>query len=142
MTVYDRIDRILKEKNLSRRKLARLAGIPETTLASAFSRKPEHFPNKYLISIAAALEVDPGELAAGWPGLKIIDRNNSVAPEQEKVIPSVKLSELNLSSVENDQSFIRMAIAYSRLNEEAQEMAAGIVESIAQNPLCQKAENR
>ena len=95
-----------------------------------------------MISIAAALEVDPGELAAGWPGLKIIDRNNPVAPEQEKVIPSVKLSELNLSSVENDQSFIRMAIAYSRLNEEAQEMAAGIVESIAQNPLCQKAENR
>ena len=142
MTVYDRIDRILKEKNLSRRKLARLAGIPETTLASAFSRKPEHFPNKYLISIAAALEVDPGELAAEWPGLKVIDKSKAATIEQGKVIPSAKLTELDTSRIEDDHNFIRMAIAYSRLNVEAQEMAAGIVESIAQNPLCQKAENR
>lgn len=65
MTIYDRIDMILKERKISRRKLARQTGIPESTLASAFVRRPEHFPTKYIQAIAAALDVSWQELVAG-----------------------------------------------------------------------------
>lgn len=65
MTVYDRIDMILKERRISRRKLARKTGIPESTLASAFVRRPEHFPAKYIQAIANALDVPWQILVAG-----------------------------------------------------------------------------
>lgn len=42
---------------MSRRKLARMADIPETTLASIFTRRPKQFPQKYLEKIADVLEV-------------------------------------------------------------------------------------
>ena len=62
MTIYDNIDALLKEKHMSRRKLARLARINETTLAACFSRRPEHFPSKYAIAIARVLDVDVAAL--------------------------------------------------------------------------------
>lgn len=62
MNVYDNIDRILKEKRMSRRRLARLAGIKETTLAACFARRPEHFPLKYALAIADVLDVNVEEL--------------------------------------------------------------------------------
>lgn len=65
MRIYDRIDEILAEKKMSRRKMARLAGIPETTIASAFTRKPERFPIEYIVKIAKALEIPWQELVAG-----------------------------------------------------------------------------
>lgn len=62
MNVYENIDRILKEKRMSRRRLARLAGIKETTLAACFARRPEHFPLKYALAIADVLDVNVEEL--------------------------------------------------------------------------------
>lgn len=65
MDIYDRIDDILKEKNLSRRKLAIMAGIPPTTLQSAFSRKTVNLPVDTIKRIADALGVPVSDLA-GW----------------------------------------------------------------------------
>lgn len=62
MTIYDRIDKILKERQLSRRALARLAGIKETTLAGLFARKPDVFPKKYIEAISGALNVSEAYL--------------------------------------------------------------------------------
>ena len=62
MTIYDRIDEILRERQLSRRALARLAGIKETTLAGLFARKPDVFPEKYIDAISNALNVSSSYL--------------------------------------------------------------------------------
>ena len=69
LTVYDRIDMILKERRISRRKLARKTGIPESTLASAFVRRPEHFPAKYIQAIAEALDIPLNSLSANMNDL-------------------------------------------------------------------------
>ena len=98
-----------------------------TQAISQYERGIRAVNDEIILAIASALNIDPVKL---------------LAPIQATAIPSLTLGDLNLSIFNNDHNFIRMAIAYSRLNEEAQEMAAGIVESIAQNPLCQKAENR
>lgn len=68
MTVYENIDKILRERHISRRKLADLAGINANTLAAVFMRKPDPFPEKYLIPIAEALEVPVYQLK----GLKLL----------------------------------------------------------------------
>lgn len=142
MSFAENLARIRKEKGLSQMQLAELVGVSKGTIGNYESGKRTRIPAPIASALAKALEVDPGELAAEWPGLKVIDKSKAATIEQGKVIPSAKLTELDMSCVEDDHNFIRMAIAYSRLNEEAQEMAAGIVESIAHNPLCQKAENR
>ena len=56
--VYDRIDELLKQKGLSRRKLAELSGINPSTLGALFARRPVPLPDKYLNPIAEALGVD------------------------------------------------------------------------------------
>ena len=52
--VYDKIDEILKERKISRRKLAMMSAL--------FARRPERFPDKYLEKIASALSVSIAEL--------------------------------------------------------------------------------
>ena len=60
--IYDRIDELAAERNLSRRKLAQLAGINVNTLSTIFKRRPDKFPEKYLESIANALGVSVSEI--------------------------------------------------------------------------------
>ena len=57
LNVYDRIDLILKERGISRRKLAELSGIPYSTIASSFARKNKNLKIETLDKIAAALDV-------------------------------------------------------------------------------------
>lgn len=63
MTVYEKIDNLLYQRGMSRRELARKAGIKETTLASVFARQPENFPIRYLKPIAEVLGVHWNDLA-------------------------------------------------------------------------------
>lgn len=63
MTVYERIDNLLYQRGMSRRELARKAGIKETTLSSVFARQPENFPIRYLKPIAEVLGVHWNDLA-------------------------------------------------------------------------------
>lgn len=74
MTTYERIDAILKDRGISRRQLARMAGIKEPTLASVFSKRPEFFPRKYLGPIAEALGVSLDDLE----GRSNVDENGDI----------------------------------------------------------------
>lgn len=56
--VYDKIDELIKQKDISRRKLAMLAGINISTMSALFARRPVPLPDKYLSPIAEALGVD------------------------------------------------------------------------------------
>lgn len=68
MDIYDRIDAILQEKHMSRRQLAREAGVSYSTFAAAFSRRSKlSFEN--ITKIANTLQVSPQELE---PSFKFI----------------------------------------------------------------------
>ena len=56
--VYDKIDELLKQKGMSRRKLAMQAGISTSNMSALFARRPVPLADKYLNPIAAALGVD------------------------------------------------------------------------------------
>jgi transcriptional regulator with XRE-family HTH domain len=55
MSVYNKIDKILRERNMSRRQLALKIGVPPSTLASSFSRQAG-MSAQTLIKIASALD--------------------------------------------------------------------------------------
>jgi len=64
MDVYDRIDRLIKEKGISRRKAAQRAGIPAATLNTAISRK-RGLSASAVSSLAKTLDVDATFLLYG-----------------------------------------------------------------------------
>ena len=63
--MYDRIEQILKERGLSRRQLAKIAGIPPTTLQSALERR-KNLTVEMAISLATALNIDVNWLINGY----------------------------------------------------------------------------
>ena len=65
MDMYDRIEQILRERGLSRRQLAKLAGIPPTTLQSALERR-KNLTVEMAISLATALNIDVNWLINGY----------------------------------------------------------------------------
>lgn len=64
LPIYDNIDRILKEKHMSRRQLAFAAGVGEGTMSTAFSRRTTMFHPANLKKIADVLGVTTEELIA------------------------------------------------------------------------------
>jgi len=64
MDVYDRIDRLIKEKGISRRKAAQRAGIPPATLNTAITRK-RGLSASAVSSLAKTLDVDATFLLYG-----------------------------------------------------------------------------
>jgi len=64
MTIFERIDQILSERNMSRRQLATLAKIPPSSLQSAMERK-RNMTLEMSESIANALETDVNWLRTG-----------------------------------------------------------------------------
>lgn len=64
-SIYDRINRELKARKMTRRELAARAGINESTLGSLFHRKSEYFPTKYTKAIAKVFDM-PWEDLAGY----------------------------------------------------------------------------
>lgn len=65
MDIYDKIDSILSEKNMSRRQLAILAGISENTISAAFRRRSKKFSTENVFKIAKALNIPWQKLVAG-----------------------------------------------------------------------------
>lgn len=99
--VYDKIDEILKERKVSRRKLAMMAGININTMSALFARRPERIPDKYLEKIASALNVSIAELKGA---------NLSLFPSAET--PSIHQFSLTMPAVSPpfDSSKITKAI--------------------------------
>ena len=58
---FDRLNRLLKERGISRRKLALAVGIPESTMSTAFMRR-SGLSSADVIKIANYLGVDPAYL--------------------------------------------------------------------------------
>lgn len=56
--VYDIIDALRKQRHLSGRMLARLAGMPATTYTTIMTRRPAAIQKKHLVALANALEVE------------------------------------------------------------------------------------
>lgn len=84
MTVYDKIDEILKMKHMSRRKMAHAAGIPESTISSLFIRRPDRFPLEYALKIANVLQVNWAELLGVYPYDDT--SKEELTPEEQKEI--------------------------------------------------------
>lgn len=89
MDMYDRIDELLKEKNISRRKLAIMAGVPPTTLQSAFSRKTVNLSHDTIKKIADALGVPVADLA-GWSYPYNVDQE-ALNEMMQRLMESVKI---------------------------------------------------
>jgi transcriptional regulator with XRE-family HTH domain len=74
MDIYDRIDALLKEKGISRNKLAELTRIPSSTISTAFMRRTKKFSVFNTQKIADVLGVTWHELIGlkdlgdGWYG--------------------------------------------------------------------------
>ena len=64
MTIYEKIDSILAQKKMSRRKLAQKAGILVGTLSTAYSRQT-NLKYETLVKIATALDMDLFDLVRG-----------------------------------------------------------------------------
>jgi len=60
--MYDKIGDLLKSKKINRRQLAETAGIPYSSLTSAFNRKSKSFSYNYIQKIADALGIPISEL--------------------------------------------------------------------------------
>ena len=63
--MYDLIQKILADRHMSKKDLAGKAGIPYSSLISAFNRRSESFSSTYIQKIASALGVSVGDLM-GW----------------------------------------------------------------------------
>lgn len=106
MTTAERIDSLLKARNMSRRQLAISADIPPSTLQSALERN-RSFSFEMLQRIAKALDVTINDIVAGDWG--------SLAHTQSAI-------------------FNRLSSAFDQLNELGQEKAVERVEELAEIP--------
>lgn len=92
--VYDFIDSILTERQWSRRKLALLAGIPQSTMSMMFKRhSPNPLPYERVLQISDALRMSPKEFLVYDPAFSAI-----LTPEQ-KMDVSLKTG-LDLHTIE------------------------------------------
>ena len=73
LPIYDNIDRLLKEKGMSRRQLALKAGINPSTISVAFVKRNTMFHPANLQKIADTLDVTPEELTSK-PAATVIDQ--------------------------------------------------------------------
>ena len=64
LPIYDNIDKLLKERGMSRRQLAIKAGIGEGTISTAFTRRSTMFHPRNLQKIADVLDVTIEDLIA------------------------------------------------------------------------------
>lgn len=60
--MYERIDELLKKRNMTKKQLAQAASIPYSTLISAFNRSSETMSFDYVKRMATALEISVNEL--------------------------------------------------------------------------------
>lgn len=82
-STYDKIDELLKERKMSRRKLAQKAGINVNTMSALFAKKPDVLPDKYLNPIAEVLEVSPTTLRAS--NLRLFTASEAVPFDANKI---------------------------------------------------------
>lgn len=129
--LYNRIDQLLNKKNMSRRQLAKIIGVPPTTLQSAFE-KNSNLSIDRLSKIAKALDVEPGDiLGPSWGMTIALDTLNKGQKNGWKEIDIFQ-------ALEPEQLEKRMEEAYYSLSDEGKRVAVERVEELAQLPQYQK----
>ena len=99
--LYDRIDHILKQKHMTKKELANKAGMPYTTLMSAYYRGKGAMSAEYLNKIANVLEVPLSDLM-NWDG--------------EDTILSAGVKVLEYAEIYDSQLY-SLLMNYEKLNE-------------------------
>ena len=136
MDMYDRIDALLKQKGISRNKLAELAGIPSSTISTAFMRRTKNFSVFSTQKIADVLGVTWNELMGlkdlgdGWYG----DETDSTKIVS---IPPGTLEYFQKSTKRR----VELINQYEKLNEMGQMQALDYVTLLAETPRYQDNDN-
>lgn len=150
MTTVDKINSILQERNMSRRQLAKQAGIPPSSLQSAMERG-KNISVDMLTKIAAALNISLSELL---PSTEEIAQQNlftvmeaHLAKVHEVMQPDLDLQELDTVSEEAHKLFEQVSSKseeylllknFEKLNEEGRNVAVERVKELALIPAYQK----
>lgn len=156
---FDRLDSILKQKGISRRKLALALGIPESTMSSAFMRR-SGLSSDVVIKIAQYLGVDYYVLQ-GWDigtdenGFKyysngrlqfdppfekegeILNDRETVAELNQKIEQMEKQNHRLDSMVDRHA---KLTTAFNKLNNVGQQKAVDYVVDLTGNPKYTKPE--
>lgn len=133
MDIYERIDAILKEKRISRRKLAQMAGLPESTLGNAFMRKSS-LPMSTVQKLSSALDVDINELLGARPS-DDLDRALAAFPNATAVEENGQTTIYLINDPKDPRSpqeIIRedMLRRYDNMNETGQSKAYSYIKDI------------
>lgn len=130
---YELLDRLLKEKHISRRQLAKMLGIKPTTLQSAFERKSGMDP-MIIRQMSEILECSYAQLSMTqdqWEAFVEESRSRFAsaftrAPKEELFTESIALIEKTRKS--------DLVAAFDKLNSEGQQKAVEYVVDLSGNP--------
>lgn len=128
MSETERIDALLKERGMSRRRLAKKANIPPSTLQSAMERG-KNISVEMLSQIADALDVSLFFLTYG---------RNASKDDVNEYLKDVKASAEGESA--RKRVLGKIEIALDVLNDEGQRVAIERVEELTEIPKYQKTE--
>lgn len=138
--IYARIDKILSDKQISRRKLAQKIGMPPSTLQSAFE-KGSNLSFERLTQIADALEIDVNWLLNGFT-LEDHDSEFIRRLRHEPAEPDLEYSHMVAQEQENERNWYihqqelldSINKSFSRLNDAGQEEATKRVKELTLLP--------
>lgn len=122
--VYNKIDELLNQKNMSRRQLAKEIGVAPSTLQSAFEAKSK-LSIERLKKILAVLDARYEDI---YPS------NLLGEAIKYNLFTGMIDGEQSASFVPNDPNMKRIENAFSMLNSDGQAVAAERVEELAQIP--------
>lgn len=118
--MYDRIEDILKQKNMSKRQLAINAGIPYQTIVSAFRRRSEGLSLEYKLKIADVLQVKISDLY-GWD-------------EDEKHIESIRTGVTLLELTKKSNPLVYdLLFRFDQLNESGKVKTISYVDGLLES---------
>ena len=128
---FERLDAILKERHISRRKLALSVGIKEGTMSTAYRRR-SGLSSEDVLKIAEYLGVSPYYLE-GWTDFE--QTSNLSADESFRVMGEDLEALARLSYYdERNKNRVRLNTAYDKLNTTGQTEAVKRVEELTEIP--------
>ena len=139
-TVCERIDRLIKERTLSRRRLALQAGISPSSFQSAMQRN-NGLSLDMLIPISQALNVDPVWLRTGTEKHAIYEYNK-IEYETQKYLESVpnhpqkspEQIEREKQQEERTKEVMSLLVVFNRLNPIGRREALKRINDLTFNP--------
>ena len=131
---YDRLDKILAEKGISRRRMAIQSGIPESTISAAFRRRSKKFSTENIIKISSALQIPLDELVGSEIASEMFF--GLMSGKSPSDLPDVSSHE-KAPSADNKRRETLLS-HYDTLNADGQEKAVERVAELAEVPRYRK----